>query len=82
MPGVGEKYSGKKHLYHMFKHDNDYIKQMQQSDINRMTIPDNLENVRLIGDTSDTNREVKFKLRREYVKGIFDYLTEHNKFYK
>jgi len=54
----------------MFKPDNDYIKQMQQADNNRVTIPDNLENVRLIGDTADTNREVKFKLRREYVKGI------------
>ena len=49
----------------MFKPDNDFIKQMQQSDDNRVPIPDNMNNFRLIGDTSDTNREVRLKLRRE-----------------
>ena len=43
---------------------------MQQADDKKVTIPNNLENVRLIGDTSDKNREVKFELRSEYVKGI------------
>mgnify|MGYP000856570152 FL=1 len=66
MPGTyGAKYSGKKHLYHMYKTDKEYIKQMQQSSDNKITIPNNLDNVRLIGDTSDTNREVKFELRSE-----------------
>ena len=65
MPKYGAKYSGKKHLYHMYKTDKEYIKQMQQSSDNKITIPNNLDNVRLIGDTSDTNREVKFELRSE-----------------
>ena len=49
----------------MFKPDDDYIKQMKQSEGNRVSIPDNLNNVRLIGDTNDANREIRLKLRRD-----------------
>ena len=49
----------------MYKPDKEYIRQMQESDDNKVTIPNNLDNVRLIGDNTDKNREVKFELRSE-----------------
>jgi hypothetical protein len=38
---------------------------MQQSEGRRVSIPDNLNNFRLIGDNDDANREIRLKLRRD-----------------
>jgi hypothetical protein len=35
----------------------------------------------MIGDTADTNREIKMKMRVDVVKKIYTYLSDNNIFY-
>ena len=35
----------------------------------------------MVGDTADTNREIKMKMRIDVVKKIYKYLSENNIFY-
>ena len=64
----------------MYNQDSDVMKDFDPDE--KVNIPNNIPNVQIAGDVSDRAKPVKLKLNKERVKQIYEYLYEHNHFYK
>ena len=50
------------------------------NDDKKINIPDNLSNIKIVGDTADRAKEIKLKLNAIRVRDIYEYLCKHNEF--
>ena len=68
-------------VFHFYNNDNETL-QDNLNDNNKINIPNDLSNIKIGGDTADRAKEIKLKLDAKRVRDIYEYLYEHNKFYR